>query len=446
MKTAMQQERQECLSQEGILFQQGATPSSLNSITQNSDNLHRNPADGKQTEKEVPSQKPKREHFTQIPNCVIESELSETSIMGFIRFFRHFGRAGVFTGSLRKLCKALNMARTTVARIIGEWVKAGWMIKTTRPKADEEGEIMCLILLEEALWKQNRERYRGVPENDQGVPNLDSPVPENDRPGPTMHTTGPTTDSTVPPATLKTGGNMKGNRESNTESNMDGNRGSASSQRITEPLPVLPSLPHMTIEEITSETPHTPEAILAIGAHYLGDKVSRQDAEAFVRKTQSTATLVGAHEVRRQLVRTITFMFYSDAPANWYRDKPNQVTLRSVTTHYDDYTRKAQKAAWQPPLDTLPAWYSASERPSQQDDYFAGMSEAEAASLTLRIQADYPGIRITWGNLPGGRCTVGLWMGEEGQWCDLWKPDEWERRDGDQRLQAALEAYAAGVA
>lgn len=435
----IQQRAGELACHQGGTSSTGASPS-VSSITQTVGIPSRNSTDGKQTEKEVLPPKPKREHFTQIPNCVIDSDLSETSIMGFIRFFRHFGRSGVFTGSIRKLCKTLKMARTTVARLIGEWADQGWIIKTTRPKADEEGESMCLIVHEDALWKQNRERYRGVPESDQGVPQMDTPVPENDRTVPHMRTSGPTTNTTVPPATLKTEGNTKGNMDSNTESNTGEEYRGASSARTTEPLPVLPSLPEkMTIEEITPDTPHDAEAIIAIGAHYLGNKVSHQDAEAFVRKTQSTATLVGAHEVRRQLCRNITFMLYSDHALNWYRGKRNQVTLRAATTYHDDYTRKTQETEWLPPPDKLPSWYN--ETLSQQeDDYFSGMSEAEAASLTLRIQAQYPGLKISWGDLPEGRCTVGLWTGEE--WCDLYHTWEWDERATDPRIGAALDAYA----
>jgi hypothetical protein len=428
----------------------GASPS-VSSITHAVGIPSGHATDSKQTEKEVLQ----RKNFTQIQNCVIDSDLPETTVLGFIRFMRHCWKEGQFIGSIRKLCKLLNMARSTVSRMIGEWVTQGWVARTTQPRQEEEGEAMCLILLDEAIWQANDECYGGVPKTSSTVPNLDTTVPktskgvpERDHAVPKKSGNGPKTVHSVPPTTLKTGGNI-GNMDSNTESNTGEEYRGASSARTTEPLPVLPSSlenDEIPFETIAPDTPHSLEAILAIGAHYLGDKVSRQDAEAFVRKTQSTATLVGAHEVRRQLCRNITFMLYSDHSLNWYRDKYTQVTLRSVTTHYDDYTRKAQKVEWLPPPDKLPSWYN--ETLSQQeDDYFSGMSEAEAASLTLRIQAEYPGLKISWGDLPGGRCTVGLWQGEEGQWCDLYKPWEWDERATDARLGAALDAYAlVGVA
>jgi hypothetical protein len=235
-------------------------------------------------------------------------------------------------------------------------------------------------------------------------------------------------------------------------------------QPITEPLPAVP-LPSLSEEKelswetITPQTPHCSEVIMLIATHYLGAaKVTQADAEAFLAKTQSIATLTGSHEVRRQLVKNITFLLYSQSSSNWFSkgNRRDGLTFSKVVAWYDDYNRKSNAAGWEPPMDKVPGWYHLDETLSHQqeggregEDYLSGMDEQEAQTLTARILAEYPGMKITWGNLPHGRCTVGLDMGE-GYWLDLYKAWEWAARGDDPRFGYVLEAYEqtalAGVA
>lgn len=229
-------------------------------------------------------------------------------------------------------------------------------------------------------------------------------------------------------------------------------------KRITEPLsPIevssLPTPPGSSVfnfNEITSETPHCAEAILEIASHYLGKaKITQQDAEAFVRKTQSIVDLSSPHEVRKQLIDNITFMLYSTSPKNWYQgDKRAQVNLRNVTTYFDDYTRKAQDAQWTPPGDKVPAWYqaqaSSSSTATQEVDpsSFDGMTRAEAKSLVEVIQEQFPAMRLAYGCLPGDRRTVSLWI-QGDAYLDLWSASDWYHPDDTTRIQLdfVMKAY-----
>jgi hypothetical protein len=193
----------------------------------------------------------------------------------------------------------------------------------------------------------------------------------------------------------------------------------------------LPSLPpssfqEFPFEEIGDDTQHCWQAIMAIGVHYFGSKVSQADAEVLVTKTQCVAQLTGAQEARRQVVSVMTFMLFSDAPSNWFRgEKRKQLNFRSVATFYDDYHRKATEANWTPPNDKIPAWFNAPANVADaQEDALAGMTKAEADELAGEIEEKYPGMKMSFGNLPDDRFTLGLWLGGN-DWLDLYSAEDW---------------------
>ena len=207
-------------------------------------------------------------------------------------------------------------------------------------------------------------------------------------------------------------------------------------ERNTGPLPKIdpPSLPSskehekfFMMEDITHDTPLCWEAFYAIGAHYLGAaKVTRQDAEVLVEKYQTVAGLITPFEVYRGFVTNLTFMCFSDHASNWFRgDKRRSLTLRSVATYSADYQRKAQDADWHVPPDKAPSWFFAPEpeSPVTSTDEYGGMERGDAEALMSLILAESPQMQTSYGELPGNRFTVGLWV--DSYWVDIYCHDDW---------------------
>jgi hypothetical protein len=225
-----------------------------------------------------------------------------------------------------------------------------------------------------------------------------------------------------------------------------------SQSEMIKPLTTVampPTDPNITgvfrIEDLTSEMPHSWQAIMAIGAHYLGrGKCTQADAEALASKTQVLAGLVGAHEARKQIITNITFMIYSEAPSNWYRDKRNQVTLRAAATYHEDYSRKAQEVQWEPPADKVPAWFNESPAEDVEAEELpsVGMTWSVAEALVASIQARYPGLHLSYEEISSELYTVNLYPASRRSW-PLFNAEEWHHPNarGQAKIAQAIEQW-----
>jgi hypothetical protein len=142
--------------------------------------------------------------FTQFPIVLFDEyadKMPAASFVAFTKFYRHYGYKGIFKGSIRKLCHALNMARMTVYRAIEHWVKCGLVRKGEQRKTDENRDEMVLLIEGNDLWKQNIEHSKSLgwcPKSGQSLPIANDTVPENEIGVPNRDNSGSNRDSGVP--------------------------------------------------------------------------------------------------------------------------------------------------------------------------------------------------------------------------------------------------------
>jgi DNA-binding MarR family transcriptional regulator len=154
--------------------------------------------------------------FLMLPDCLLDdTELTETSIIGFARLMRHCQqqRVSYFAGSLRKLARIIKISKTTTARLIPAWIGKGLILKEIH-EGEETRDIMMLHLLLPALWERNIDySLQKCPNLGQStaenpsltVPNKSTSVPKRDETVPPRDDSVPSWDETVPPVSTNEG-------------------------------------------------------------------------------------------------------------------------------------------------------------------------------------------------------------------------------------------------
>lgn len=403
--------------------------------------------------------------FTQVPNRVIESDLHETTIVGFIRFLRRFKTQGFFDGSLGELRRRLRMAKTTVHRMIDDWIRAGWVQK-------EDTDIgMRLTILMHTLYPQKAEdaqqssksEQHGLSQQNSTVPNRNSTVsarnssvPQRNTAVPNRNSAVPKINTAVPTASSKSGGN-RGNLNIYPCNTQEEYREGKSVQH-TEPLP--PDLPpsSFSCDESTNDVPVSPlkKGLLALSAKHLAPMRKEDDLEravtALAERLEKLAHLVGDEEALRQEEILILYLKHVE---RFWKDHHALLTMAKVEKYHDEMVNKAK--GWTPPAEAT-RLYPEPELPTPQTTTqdmplssstevihasLIGMSYAETEALDMLICEQYPGMQARYGSFPDGSYCVSLYV-DGFSWCDLHSRREWYHPRPEQRdlIRCAIAAYS----
>lgn len=423
-----------------------------------------------------PQNKIEYHDFLQVPHIILDSNMHESYLLGFIRLWRRCWQRGVYVGSIRKLCKLLNMSKNTIWRAIAEWTRVGWVKKDVQRREDDQREDMRLCLCVNEIWKLNEARYLArkeqentvpvwdtdVPEMTTSVPQLTTSVPNWDNTVPQLTTSVPNLTVTVPPASTKQGGNI-GNISLNTNKNTGNREGNIPTSAKTEPLPSLPpSSPSFSENKLKETVSPIRKGVITLSEKHLAPR-SRKETDMDIqtalsemeRRFTSIAQLVSEEEALRQCEIALLYMKYAD---DFWKTRQEFLTLVKAEKQIDSMLSKSKN--WTIPSD-LPRLYPDPVLPapvapvqetkteplsfvSTQDNQLEGMTMEEAEALDAKLTERYPGIEISYGELPGKRYTVGVRCGSgDEDWIELFKASDWYQATGfrRKRIERAMAYY-----
>lgn len=244
-----------------------------------------------------------------------------------------------------------------------------------------------------------------------------------------------------------------------TEEQGEGNRPTSAK---TEPLPSLPPSSSSSLVENKFKNAETPlrKGVLALIEKHLVPSsrketdMDKQTALAEMeRRFTSLAQLVGEDEALRQCEIALLYLKHVD---KFWREHHQFLTLIKAEKNIDEALAKSK--SWTPPSDALRLYpdLPAAIAPMQEtktdvaqscvitQDNLEGMTMEEAEALDVRLSERYPGIEISYGELPGQRYTVGVRCGSgDEDWIELFKASDWYQATGfrRKRIERAMSYY-----